>query len=175
VERAGSIMGGRILSAIIPVGLGLLGAMLANFPVSFLGGLVPPPLLVLMPIYYWAIVRPDLMSPFWIFVLGVLQDLFSGGPPGVWAASFLATYALIDNQRDILAGLSGVSAIVGFAISALLACGSAYFIVAIYFWHLPPLAPVMAELAMTVFVYVFAVFLLGVIHHRFVGPLRSDF
>jgi rod shape-determining protein MreD len=175
MERAGSIMGGRIFSAIIPAGLGLLGVILGNFPISFLGGLVPPPLLVLMPIYYWAIVRPDLMSPFWIFVLGVLQDLFSGGPPGVWAASFLATYALIDSQRDALASLSGVSAIVGFAISALLACGCAYFVVTIYYWHFPPLAPVMAELAMTVFVYVFAVFVLGGIHHRFVGPLRSDF
>lgn len=175
MERAGSIMGGRVLSAIIPVGLALLGVMLGNFPISFLGGLVPPPLLVLMPVYYWAIVRPDLMSPFWIFVLGVLQDLFSGGPPGVWAASFLAVYALIDNQRDMLAGLSGIGAIIGFAVSALLACACAYFIVAIYYWHLPPLAPVMAELAMTVFVYVFAVFVLGSIHHRLVGPLRSDF
>jgi rod shape-determining protein MreD len=168
-------MGGRFLSAITPVGLGLLGVMLANFPVSILGGLVPPPLLVLMPIYYWAIVRPDLMSPFWIFLLGVLQDLFSGGPPGVWAASFLATYALIDNQRDMLASLSGIGAIVGFSVSALLACSSAYFITSIYYWHLPPIAPVMAEMAITVFVYVFAVFILGSIHHRFVGPLRSDF
>jgi rod shape-determining protein MreD len=149
--------------------------VLANFPVSFLGGLVPPPLLVLMPLYFWAVVRPDLMTPFWIFVLGVLQDLFSGGPPGVWAASFLATYALIDNQRDMLASLSGVGAIVGFAVCVLVCCGCAYLIVGIYYWHLPPLAPMMAELAMTVFVYVFAVFLLSFLHHRFVGPLRSDF
>ena len=175
MERAGNLMGGRFLSAIIPVGLGILGVMIANFPVSFLGGLVQPPLLVLMPLYYWAIVRPDLMSPFWIFALGVLQDLFSGGPPGVWAASFLATYALIDNQRDILASLSGVGAIVGFAVCAMLACGCAYVIVALYYWHLPPLAPTMAEVAVTVFLYVFAVFLLGGIHHRLVGPLRSDF
>jgi hypothetical protein len=38
-----------------------------------------------------------------------------------------------------------------------------------------PLAPVMGELAMTVVVYVFVVFLLGGIHRRLVGPLRSDF
>ena len=34
---------------------------------------------------------------------------------------------------------------------------------------------VMSELAMTVFVYIFAVFVLGGIHRRLVGPLRSDF
>ena len=58
------------------------------------------------------------MTPFWAFVLGILQDLLSGGPPGVWAASFLAAYFLIDRQRDILAGLSGIGAIAGFAVPA---------------------------------------------------------
>lgn len=175
MERVGSIMGGRILSAIIPVGLAILGVLVANFPISVLDGAVPPPLLALMPLYFWAIVRPDLMSPFWVFLIGVLEDLFSGGPPGVWAASFLAAYALIDSQRDMLAGLSGVGAIMGFAFTALTACGTAYVIVGVYYWHLPPLAPVLAELAMTVFLYVFAVFVLGSIHRRLVGPLRSDF
>jgi rod shape-determining protein MreD len=143
--------------------------------VSFFGGWVPPPLLAFMPLYFWAMVRPDLMTPFWAFVLGVLEDLLSGGPPGVWAASFLAAYFLIDRQRDMLAGLSGVTAIIAFAVAALTACGSAYFIVCVYEWHILPLAPMMAELAVTVIFYVFAVFLLGGIHRRLVGPLRSDF
>jgi rod shape-determining protein MreD len=175
MKRVGSIMGGRILSAIVPVALGILGVLIANFPVSIFGGLVPPPLLALMPIYFWGMVRPDLMTPFWVFVLGVLEDLLSGGPPGIWAASFLAAYFLIDRQRDMLAGLSGLGAIAGFAVTALVACGSATIIVGLYYWHLPPLAPVMAELATTVFVYIFAVFVLGVIHRRLVGPGRNDF
>jgi len=175
MERAGNFMAGRIFSAIIPVALGILGVLVANFPVSLFGGLVPPPLLAFMPLYFWAMVRPDLMTPFWAFTLGVLEDLLSGGPPGVWAASFLAAYFLIDRQRDMLAGLSGVTAIIGFAVTALVACASAYCIVSIYDWKVLPLAPVMAELAMTVIVYVFAVFLLGGIHRRLVGPLRSDF
>ena len=175
MERVGSIMGGRILSSIIPVTLGIIGVLIANFPVSFLGGWVPPPLLAFMPLYFWGMVRPDLMTPFWAFVLGLAEDFLSGGPPGVWAASFLAAYMLIDRQRDMLAGLSGLGAIVGFAIAALVACGTDYAISALYYWQLPSLAPVMAELAMTVLVYVFVVFLLGSIHRHLVGPLRSDF
>ncbi|HEX4302898.1 MAG TPA: hypothetical protein VHZ78_08895 [Rhizomicrobium sp.] len=175
MERVNSIMGGRVLSSIIPVGLSMLGALIANFPVSFFGGLIPAPLLAFMPLYFWAMVRPDLMTPFWVFLLGVLEDFLSGGPPGVWAASFLAAYFLIDRQRDMLAGLSGLGAIIGFAVSALVACGSAYLIVCVYDWHVLPLAPSMAELAMTVLVYVFAVPVLGGIHRRLVGPLRSDF
>lgn len=175
MERAGSIMGGRLLSSIVPVVLGILGVLIANFPVSILGGLVPPPLLVFMPLYFWAMVRPDLMTPFWVFMLGILQDLLSGGPPGVWAASFLGAYFLIDRQRDMLAGLSGIGAIAGFAVSALTACVTAYVIVGLYYWHLPPLAPMMVELAMTVLFYIPALFALGVVHRRLVGPYRSDF
>jgi len=74
----------------------------------------------------------------------------------------------------MLAGLSGLGALIGFAVNALIACFSAYFIVDIYHWQMQPVAPLMAELAMTVVMYVFAVFALGAIHHRIVGPLRSD-
>jgi rod shape-determining protein MreD len=114
------------------------------------------------------------MSPFWAFVLGVFEDFLSGGPPGVWALSYLAAYAFIDNQRDMLAGLSGLGALTGFAVAAAAACGSAYLIADIYYWRLQPITPVGAELAVTVIEYVFAVFLLSSVHHRFVGPLRSD-
>jgi len=175
MERAGGFLNSRILSAMIPAGLGILGALVANFPISFLGNHIPPALLSFMPLYFWGIVRPDLMSPFWAFALGLLEDFLSGGPPGVWAASYVAAYAFIDNQRDMLAGLSGVGAITGFAFAALVACASAWLIVGVYFWQFQPIAPVMGELAVTVIFYVFAVFLLVRIHHRLVGPLRSDF
>lgn len=175
MERTGSFMSGRLLSTVTPVVLGILGVLIANFPVSFLGGLVTPPLLVFMPLYFWGMVRPDLMTPFWAFALGLLQDFVSGGPPGVWAAAFVAAFFLIDRQRDMLAGLSGAGAIAGFAVAALTACITAYVIVGFYYWHLPPVAPLLVELAMTVLFYIPAVVVIGVIHRRVVGPYRSDF
>ena len=175
MERTGNIMGGRFLSSSVPVALGILAVIIANFPVSILGGLVPPPLLVFMPLYFWAMVRPDLMTPFWAFVLGILQDLLSGGPPGVWAASFIAAYFLIDRQRDMLGGLSGIGAIAGFAVAALAACLTAFIIVGLYDWHVPPVAPMLLQLGMTVLFYIPAVVALGLVHRRFVGPYRSDF
>ena len=65
----------------------LVGVVLiSNLPISLTGGLVPPPLLGLMPVYFWCLVRPDLMTPAAVFAIGVLQDMLSGGPPGVWTA-----------------------------------------------------------------------------------------
>jgi rod shape-determining protein MreD len=173
MDRA--LMANRFFASIVPVSLAILGVLIANLPVSFLGGIVPPPLLGLMPVYFWCLVRPDLMRPFWAFAIGLLEDVLSGGPPGVWTLAFIATYAAVERQRDIFAGLSGLGAIFGFATAAAIACATAYLVEALYYWRIPPLAPVMGELAMSVFFYLPVAVFLGTVHHRLVGPLRSDF
>lgn len=175
MDRTSSFMASRILAAVVPVTLAILGTLIANAPVSFLGGIVPAPLLGLMPIYFWCLVRPDLMPPFWAFAVGLLEDVLSGGPAGVWTVSFIVTYALIDRQRDAFAGLSGLGAILGFATAAAIACATAYAVEALWYWRVPPLAPVMGELAMSVVFYVPMAMFFGFLHRRLVGPLRSDF
>ena len=175
MERAGLMFSSRIFTNTLPVMLGILGVVIANIPVSILGGQVPAPLLALMPIYLWCLVRPDLMSPAWAFLIGVLEDILSNSPPGVWGAAFIVTYALIDRQRDAFAGLSGFGAILGFATSALVACATAYGIVTVYYWHFSPIAPIMSLLAMTVIFYVPVAAVLSFVHRKLVGPLRSDF
>src|SRR5271170_3512515 len=105
---------GNTLAASIPFITGILAALIANVPVSLLGGLLPPPLLAFMPVYFWCLVRPDLMPAPAALVLGAVEDLLSGGAMGIWALSFVVSYALIDRERDAFAGLSGLGAIVGF-------------------------------------------------------------
>jgi rod shape-determining protein MreD len=173
-ERAGLVMGWRILSATVPILCGFLAVLISNLPLSLTNGLVPAPILGLVPIYFWCLVRPDLMTPAAVFGIGLLQDVMAGGPPGVWTLSFVVMYAVIDRQRDAFAGLPGLGAVLGFATAALIACTCAYFIIAFYYWHMPLVAPIVAELAVTVLFYVPGAYLVGVIHRRLVGPLRSE-
>ncbi len=174
-ERARLMVGARILGALLPLGCGLLGVLLSNLPVTLLGGLVPPPLLGFIPIYFWCLVRPDLMTPAAAFVIGVFQDVMSGGAPGVWTLSFVVSYAIIQRQRDAFAGLSGIAAVLGFATAMLIVCACAYFTTAALYMHLPPLGPIVGELVVTVLFYVPGAFVVGALHRRLVGPLRSDF
>src|SRR5687768_8811286 len=90
----------RILASLTPVLLAILLVIVANLPVSVTGGLVPAPLLALAPIYFWVIVRPGLMPPIAVLLIGLFEDLLSGGPPGIWATGFLAAYGLADRQRE---------------------------------------------------------------------------
>jgi rod shape-determining protein MreD len=163
-----------VLGAIVPFFCAFLLAIVANVPMSVTGGIVPPPLLALMPIYYWCLVRPDLMPPFAVLILGMLQDLLSGSPPGVWTVAFVATYALVDRERESFAGLSGVGAILGFAAAMLTAGATAYIIIAIYYWNLPPVGPILIEIAVSVIFYIPIAVLLGFLHRHLIGSARSD-
>jgi len=175
VERMGGILGSRFIANAVPVLLSLIGVVLTNLPFSLFGNWIPSPMYALMPIYYWCLVRPDLISPGWAFVIGVAHDVVSGEPPGLWAASFVATYAVIDKQRDAFAGLSGWGAILGFATAMLVACSAHYAVTSLYYWKLMPVTGSIKEFAVTSVIYALVLPLLGWAHRRFVGPLRSEF
>jgi rod shape-determining protein MreD len=165
----------RFLAALVPFVCGLIGVIIANIPISFVGSLVPPPLLGLIPVYFWCLVRPDLMTPAAAFGIGILEDVMSGAPPGVWTLGFVVAYALVARQRDSFASLSGVAAVLGFAAAALAACVTATAAFALLYARMPPFGAVGAELAMTVAAYIPGALVVNSIHHRLVGPLRSDF
>ena len=166
--------GVRFFAALVPFVCGLALVFIANIPISFVGGLVPPPLLGLVPIYFWCLVRPDLMTPASAFIIGIAEDIMCGGAPGVWTLSFVLTYAVVARSRDSFAGLSGLGAVLGFSVAALVACVSAYTITALSHWNLPSPGPSVSELAMTVMFYIPTAMAIGALHHRLVGPLRSD-
>ena len=178
LERAAVPPRFRYLIALIPMLCGLAGVLIANIPISLLGGLVPPPLLALVPVYFWCLVRPDLMTPAVSFTIGFAEDVLSGGPPGIWTLAFVLTYALVARQRESFAGLSGLVAVLGFAAAATIACTVAYVAVAALAFlsgtHLPPMAPIVAELAMTVLFYAPATLVVGWLHHKLVGASRGD-
>jgi rod shape-determining protein MreD len=164
----------RLFAAFVPFGFGLIAAAIANFPVSLSGGILPTPMLAMMPVYFWCLVRPDLMPVWAAFLVGVAEDLLCGGPPGIWGAAFVACYAFVDRERDALAGLAGYGAILGFAAAMLVTGGTAYALVALYFVKLPPVAPLIAGFAVNIFWYIPALWLMNAVQRRVIGPLRSD-
>ncbi len=174
LERPGNFTSLRVFTALVPLLCGLVAALVCNIPIAPLSGKVPPPLLALVPIYFWCLVRPDLMTPAAALAIGLAQDILSGAPPGVWTLAFVLTYALVARRRDSFAGLSGLAAVVGFGAAAAFTCTCAYITVAMLYWHLPPVPPILGELAMTVLFYVPAAMVVGGIHRRLVGASRSD-
>ena len=169
-------MGWRFLSALVPFLCGFLAVLISNLPLSLTGGLVPAPLLGLVPIYFWCLVRPDLMTPAAAFAIGLLQDIMAGGPPGVWTLSFVVTYARDRPAARRLRRPVGPGRGAGLRHRRpgrlrLAPMSSSRF----YYWHMPLVAPIVAELAMTVLFYIPGAYVVGAIHRRLVGPLAERF
>ena len=165
----------RFFAALVPFGMALVGSLLANFPISFTSGFLPAPLFGLMPVYFFGLMRPDLMPVWAAFLAGAFEDLLSGGAPGIWAAAFVACYVFADRQRESLAGLASFASVLGFAAALMVAVTTAFVVVAVYYWRLPHIAPVAATLAANILWYIPALWLMNTAQHRIVGPLRGDF
>jgi rod shape-determining protein MreD len=163
----------RLIGSLVPGLLAVLLVMLVNMPVSFTGGLLPAPALALACVYYWVLVRPDLMPPLAVLSIGLLEDLLSGGPSGLWAAGFLAAFWLTDRERETFAGLTGLGSVVGFAGAMLFAGAVAYGLDTIVYLRLPPLPPLLLESISTVVFYPLIAIAMGWFHRRIVGPMRS--
>jgi rod shape-determining protein MreD len=164
----------RFFASPVPFVLVVILVMFANVPVSLTGGMLPSPALALAAIYFWVLVRPDLMPPAAVFAIGLLEDLLSGGPPGLWAAGFLAAYALTDRQREILAGLSGLGAIIAFAGAMLVAATTAYLLALAVYFRLAPLPTLLLESVSTVVFYPMIALVMRWVHRRVVGPMRRE-
>jgi rod shape-determining protein MreD len=64
------------------------------------------PAMALVAVYYWAVHRPDLMPLWAVFLIGLFQDLLSGGPLGVGIMMLLAVHAVVSAQRRFFASAS---------------------------------------------------------------------
>lgn len=108
----------RIVKALTPTLLGLLGVILLALPVRFAEGVVPTPLFPLVVVFFWSIYAPNYLPAASLFVMGLLQDFLTGGPLGLWPAVYLATQYIVLSQRGYFAGREQQVVLLGFAFAA---------------------------------------------------------
>lgn len=106
---------GRLIWPLVPILTVGLSVFLTILPYGFVSGRFVTPAFALIPIYYWTLHRPQLTPAVLLFVMGLGQDVLTGGPIGLWALVFLATYSITLWQRPHLWGLPFRVAIFAFA------------------------------------------------------------
>ena len=52
------------------------------------------PLLPVVAVHYWALRRPELLPEWFVFLAGLVLDVFTHGPLGYWPLVYLMAYAL---------------------------------------------------------------------------------
>ena len=113
--------------------------MVLPYKIPYFGNLMP--YLTLIAVYYWVVVRPELLPVSAVFVIGLLQDILGGGPLGMMALLLLLVrqFVLIQGrnflERDFLFNwlifviISLVFGFCGWAVA------SVYYKTVLNYWH----------------------------------------
>jgi rod shape-determining protein MreD len=89
----------KLLPALISIVLAIVVVLPVGLPQW---GVLAPPFL-LISVFYWSLVRPDLMPPPAAFLLGLFQDLLTGAPLGLGALLMVLVQWIMRSQRRYLA------------------------------------------------------------------------
>jgi rod shape-determining protein MreD len=81
---------------------------------------IPMPLFPFMAIYFWSMTRPEYMPYIAVFLIGLFQDLLTGGPVGLWALTYLLSVVFLSTQIEIIAGRGRSVLWAGFVLAVLI-------------------------------------------------------
>jgi len=88
------------------LGLPMLACAIATVvlatPIRIFGLGLPEPVFPLALAFAWAVIRPSVLPPFALLIMGLFLDVFWGGPQGLWPLCFLATYAAVLAVRRLI-------------------------------------------------------------------------
>ena len=84
---------------VLPIATTILAALLSIEPLHFDRYAALTPAFTLMATFHWTIYRADLLPALWLFLIGTVQDLLSGGLPGVTPVTLLLARAIVLPHR----------------------------------------------------------------------------
>lgn len=127
------------------------------------------PSLAIMAVYYWSIYRPDLLPASAVFLIGLVQDVLSGGPVGVMALVLLLVRGVVVSQRRVFFGSSFLLGYCGFAIMASGAACLSWLMVSAWFGKFLLPAPLAYQTLLTIALYPCFTWLFGQVHLKALG------
>lgn len=150
----------QIVRSMMPVGTCILFLLFGGlvWPNPYIGPVSP--LLGLIAIYYWAIYRPDLVRPYIVFVLGLLNDVIHMYPIGLSACVYLALYQLVFTYRRYFVGQIFSMLWIGFAIVGFIAVLFNWLILALFSNKMVAVIPVVLQYMITVALFPFPAWIL---------------
>ena len=143
----------RLLKAAAPTLLGLMGVIVLALPIRLFEGFAPTPLIPLVVVFFWSVYGPDYLPPASVFVIGLLQDLLTGGPLGLWAVVYLVTQFVVLSQRSYFLGREQKVVWIGFAVVAVGASMILWLVMSLMSGALLPFFALTAQMAATVLIY----------------------
>jgi rod shape-determining protein MreD len=125
-------------------------------PLRAFGLPLPEPVFPMVLAFAWALIRPSVLAPFALVLVGLSLDIFWGGPLGLWPLSLLAPYAVLLGARNVMTGQSRAMRQFWFAMATALGLGVGYLLTAMVDVAFPNLLAVFWQFLATSLLYPFA-------------------
>ena len=90
----------------IPMLQAVAATILFGIPIRVFGLQLPEPVFPMAAVFAWAVIRPSVLAPFCVLLMGLFLDIFWGGAMGLWACALLLAYGLVLAGRNMMAGQS---------------------------------------------------------------------
>ena len=132
-----------------PALISLAATIVFATPLRIFGLAAPEPVFPVVLAFSWAVIRPSLLGPLVLLLLGLFQDLFWGGPLGLWAICLLLAYGLALLGRSLMVGQEIEVIGVWYVGSAAVAMASAYVLTMINAHTAPNLIAVLWQFLAT--------------------------
>ncbi|NOX82356.1 MAG: rod shape-determining protein MreD [Alphaproteobacteria bacterium] len=155
-----------LLKTVAPLLLGLLGVIILALPIRLFEGAAPTPIIPLVVVFFWSIYAPAYMPSVSVFLIGILQDLLTGGPLGLWAAVYLVTQFVVMSQRSYFLGREQKVVWLGFALAAASASLMLWLVMSLMSGGLLPVGALLAQMTTTVLIYPLFGVAFGEFHRR---------
>jgi rod shape-determining protein MreD len=140
----------------VPIAACILGMLVVAMPIRIAGLRLPEPIFAMVPAFAWGVIRPSIMPALLLLVLGLLVDLLTGGPVGLWALCLLIAYGSVFVSRPMMAGQSRLMMWIWYIAVSGLAFGAAYLLTMLDSLSTPNIFAVGWQFLATAVLYPFA-------------------
>ena len=137
----------------VPALLSICATVVLAAPFRLFGLGLPQPMFPLALAFAWAVIRPSILGPLALFVLGLFDDFFWDGPLGLWALALICAYGLALSGRSLMAGQGSVVMGAWYAAACCLGVGVAFAFASLVAHERPNLFAVLWQLLWTMALY----------------------
>ncbi|MFN4283347.1 MAG: rod shape-determining protein MreD [Alphaproteobacteria bacterium] len=138
---------------LIPLAITLTLALIGALPMPIAGYAAVVPLFTFCAVFFWAVYRPDLLPPWLVLLIGLVQDALAGTPFGLNAIMLLLAYGMVASQRRFFLSRPFPLVWGGFMLIALIAIVVAWLLASIFVSHIIRPGPATFQLLLTLALY----------------------
>lgn len=147
---------GPVQWIVIPALVTVAVTILLATPVELFGLNLPEPVVPMVLAFSWPLIRPSITAPLVLTLLGLILDVLTYGPLGLWALALLAIYAVVLASRSFLIGQDTAVLFAWYAACCGLAFLMAWLVVTVIARNPPSILALIGQVVPTLLLFPFA-------------------